>query len=86
MPADAGHNKSKEGIDRIISHYIQDRVKATWQIPGIEKRQVIRGLLQGQINTENCGFFALNAEQYMKQLEGYVVSVPRQKSSTKYEV
>ena len=84
VPHSAKHNVTPEGIERIRNHYIQGRAKATWRNPNVDRRHLVKAMLQGMINSEDCHFYGVDDEEFDRLKEGYIQ--PRRHSSTTYDI
>ena len=84
VPISAKHTKSKEGIERIMSYFILGRAKATWCSQEIDRRHIVKAILQGTTKSEYCEYYALGDEKYNVMQEGYVPK-HRKHSSTTYD-
>ena len=86
VPKSAKHSNSKEGVERIMNHFMQGRAKATWTQPELTRRDIVKAFLQETIKPHHCNFYAIDDEEYNNLKEGVIPAKQRKHSSTTYEL
>ena len=75
---------NREGKERMKKHVMQGKAKIIWNVPELDKRQIIKALLQNYITNEQCDFHVVGDSEFQSIPEGY--TKPKRHSSTTYDL